>query len=89
MELYPPSPVRGRKVQLSSICIQIKQNYCELWVQANMKDDFTSIPKLCIIHFDRQKKRRLTKEKMETPTSMKDMSCMVTADETKRPIQPV
>ena len=41
-------------------------------MQANMKDDFTSIPKLCIIHFDRQKKRRLTKEEMETPTPMKN-----------------
>ena len=41
-------------------------------MQANMKDDFTSIPKLCIIHFDRQKKRRLTKEEMEPPTPMKN-----------------
>lgn len=46
----------------------MKWNYCGLWMRANMKDDFTSIPKFCITHFDRQKKRRLIKEKMETPT---------------------
>jgi hypothetical protein len=48
-------------------------NYCGLWTQANTKDDFTNIPKLCIIiHFDWQKKRRLTTGKMETPTPMKN-----------------
>ena len=55
-----------------------------------MKGDFTSIPNLCITHFDRQKKRGLTTKKVETPTPTKNsMSRIVAADETKRSIQPV
>ena len=73
---------------MSSILIQIKWNCCGLWMHANMKGDFTSIPNLCITLFERQKERGLTTEKMETPTPMKNMSRIVTAVETKRSIQP-
>jgi len=84
---YTVLPLQGT-TPLSFILIQIKWNCCGLWMQENMKNDFTSIPNSCITHFDRQKKRGLTTEKMETPTPMNNMSRIVAADETWRSIQP-